>query len=30
LTDKARGNKDKALEYIKELIDQWRGEEHGS
>ena len=29
LTDKARRNKDKALEYIKRLIDQWRGKEHG-
>jgi hydrogenase maturation protease len=25
LTDKARANKDRALEYIKRLIDQWRG-----
>ena len=29
LTGKARRNKDKALEYIKRLIDQWRGKEHG-
>jgi hydrogenase maturation protease len=30
LTDKARENKSKALEFIKNLIDQWRGKKHGS
>jgi hydrogenase maturation protease len=30
LTDKARENKSKALEFITNLIDQWRGKKHGS
>jgi hydrogenase maturation protease len=30
LTDRARQNKRKALEYIKNQIDQWRGKKHGS
>ena len=30
LTEKARQNKSKALEFIKNLIDQWRGKENGS
>jgi Ni,Fe-hydrogenase maturation factor len=30
LSEKARQNKSKALEYIKNLIDQWRGKKHGS
>jgi hydrogenase maturation protease len=30
LTEKARQNKSKALEFIKNQIDQWRGKENGS
>jgi hydrogenase maturation protease len=30
LTEKARQNKSEALEFIKNLIDQWRGKENGS
>jgi hydrogenase maturation protease len=30
LTEKARLNRDRALEFIKNLIDQWRGKEDGS
>ena len=30
LTEKARQNMGRALEFIKNLIDQWRGKEHGS
>jgi hydrogenase maturation protease len=30
LTEKALANKSKVLEFIKNLIDQWRGKKHGS
>jgi hydrogenase maturation protease len=30
LTEKARRNRSEALEFIRNLIDQWRGKKHGS